>query len=238
MRLATNGFPVPPGVCLSSASHAAEPATRADLVEALSQVASPWAIRSSSLTEDTRHRAFPGIYNTVLGVESLEGVINALCQVGSVPDAEVLRVYSPGDPTPTRVPALIQTIYDPRAAGVLFTNNPISLSDSLLINASWGLGKPVVDGTVTPDQFEVDRTGRVLSAVIAMKDTVVDSFGKAVELPPDVSRKPCLGPQELASLAQIAIKVEQLMGGPQDIEWMQDQTGLLWLVQTRPITTL
>jgi len=238
MRLVTNGFRVPPGVCLSSASHAAEPVIRAELVEALSQIPSPWAVRSSSLTEDTHRRAFPGIYNTVLGVKSLEGAIGALRRVGSAPDAEVLRAYSPGDATPIRIPALIQTIFDPRAAGVLFTSNPISLSDSLLINACWGLGAPVVNGTVTPDQFEVDRTGTVLSSLIAIKNTAVDSFGNSLDLPSSQSRAPCLSPRELASLSQIAIKVERLMKAPQDIEWMQDQRGLFWLVQTRPITTL
>lgn len=238
MRLVTNDFRVPPGMCLSSASHAAELITRAELVEALSQIPSPWAVRSSSLTEDSHHRAFPGIYNTVLGVETLEGVISALRRVGSTPDVEALRAYSPGDPAPTRIPGLIQTIFNPRAAGVIFTNNPISLTGSLLINACWGLGKPVVDGTVDPDQFEVDRTGRALSSLIAMKDTAIDSFGKPLELPSSEFQEPCLGPQGLASLAQIAIKVEQLMGAPQDIEWMQDRQGLFWLLQTRPITTL
>ena len=238
MRLAANGFRVPPGVCLSSASHAAEPVIRAKVVEALAQIPSPWAVRSSSLAEDAQQRAFPGIYNTVLGVENLEGVINALHRVSSAPNAEVMRAYSPCDPTPTRIPALIQTIISPRAGGVLFTNNPISLGDSLLVNACWGLGKPVVDGTVDPDQFELDRTGKVLSSVVAEKVTAVDLFGKSYGLPPSMSQQPCLDPQGLASLVQIAVMVEQIMGAPQDIEWMQDERGLFWLVQTRPITTL
>lgn len=238
MRLTTNGFRVPPGVCLSSASQATEPVIRAHLVDALTQIPGPWAVRSSSLTEDTRRRAYPGIYNTVLGVANIEGVINALHQVGSTPDAEVMRAYSPDNVTPGRIPALIQTIISPRTGGVLFTNNPVSSRKSILINACWGLGKPVVDGTIDPDEFELDRTGRVLSALIAKKDIAVHSSGKSFELPPEKSLKPCLGPPELASLAQLAIRVEQLMGMPQDIEWMQDEQGVFWLVQARPITTL
>jgi pyruvate,water dikinase len=190
------------------------------------------------LTEDTQHRAFPGIYNTVLGVEDISDVIDALRHVSSPPDAELMRVYSSDNAKSKRIPALIQTIISPRAGGVLFTNNPISLSESILINACWGLGKPVVDGTVDPDQFEVDRTGKVLSTLIAKKVFSIDMFGKSSWLPPGKSTEPCLSSQEIDALIKIAIDVEQLMRTPQDVEWMQDEQGKFWLVQTRPITTL
>jgi pyruvate,water dikinase len=238
MRLAANGFPVPPGVCFSSAALAAAPAARDELTRALSAIPGPWAVRSSSLAEDAHHRAFPGIYHTVLGVESLDGAVQALSRVGVVPGAELLRAYSPDDPAPTRIPALIQAIFTPRAAGVVFTKNPITLSDSLLINACWGLGKPVVDGTITPDEYEVDRAGAVLSGIVGAKEPAIDSLGRPLEMPPDQSRKACLSPAALGSLVRTAIEVEQLMGAPQDIEWVQDRQDVFWLVQARPITTL
>lgn len=208
------------------------------MTKALSGIPAPWAVRSSSFAEDSHHKAFPGIYNTILGVKSLADAVQALTRVAATPGAALLRAYSPGDSTPARIPALIQATFAPRAAGVVFTTNPITLSDSLLINACWGLGKPVVDGTVTPDEYEVDRAGTVISAIVGAKESAIDSLGMTLEIPPNQSSKACLSPAELGSLARTAIEVEQLMGAPQDIEWMQDRQGVFWLVQTRPITTL
>jgi pyruvate,water dikinase len=238
MRLAANGFPVPPGACFSSASRAAVPAAKDELTRALSVVPKPWAVRSSSLVEDAGHKAFPGIYHTVLGVESVDGAMQALSQVSVVPGTKLLKAYAPHGSTPARIPALIQTIFTPRAAGIVFTANPITLDESLLINACWGLGKPVVDGTITPDEYEVDRTGVVLSTIVGTKESAIDSLGGPLKMSPKQSGDACLSPVELRSLARTAIEIEHLMGAPQDIEWMQDRQGVFWLVQARPITTL
>ena len=238
MRLTSAGFRVPPGVCLSSASHAITPTVRSRLVQALARLPAPWAVRSSSLAEDAQHRAFPGIYNTMLGIDTIDGLLDALHHVSSAPDPDVVRAYSPGTEFHGLIPALIQTIINPRAGGVAFTNNPITTGATILVNACWGLGHPVVDGTVDPDEFEMDRTGKLISESIAVKEIAVDWYGMPVAVPAGQERQACLSPTDLASLARIAIGVEQLMGAPQDIEWVQDMNGVFWLVQTRPITTL
>ena len=48
------------------------------------------------------------------------------------------------------------------ASGVLFTVDPMSRqNDVMLLDASWGLGPAVVDGTVTPDQFVLAKKPEV-----------------------------------------------------------------------------
>ena len=55
-------------------------------------------------------------------------------------------------------------LLDPDAAGVMFTQNPVTGADERVIEASWGLGEAVVAGLVIPDHFRVDRSGRCSSA--------------------------------------------------------------------------
>ena len=60
------------------------------------------------------------------------------------------------------VGVVVQALLDPGVAGVMFTQNPISGADERMIEASWGLGEAVVAGAVIPDNYRVDRSGRVL----------------------------------------------------------------------------
>jgi pyruvate,water dikinase len=45
-----------------------------------------------------------------------------------------------------------------------------------------------------------------------------------------------LQPAALADLYRFGQRLETALGGPQDVEFAQDETGKMWLVQTRPIT--
>lgn len=45
-----------------------------------------------------------------------------------------------------------------------------------------------------------------------------------------------LSPPELDALRELAGRVEELFGAPQDVEWAIDEGGTVWLLQSRPIT--
>jgi pyruvate,water dikinase len=52
----------------------------------------------------------------------------------------------------------------------------------------------------------------------------------------DLQRVPCLDDAQILALAEVARKVEQHYGKPQDIEWALDQDGNILLLQSRPET--
>ena len=90
---------------------------------------------------------------------------------------------------------VVQEMVDADVAGVLFTRNPLTGADELVIEASWGLGEAVVCGLVTPDHVRADLDGTgPLERVIGEKDVAVrlTCDGATVEngVPADLATMP------------------------------------------------
>jgi len=68
---------------------------------------------------------------------------------------------------------VIQSLVAADVAGVLFTCNPVTGQDELVVEASWGLGEAVVQGLVIPDSCRMDRSGRLLESRAGFKDVSV-----------------------------------------------------------------
>jgi pyruvate,water dikinase len=136
---------------------------------------------------------------------------------------------------------VVQRLVAARAAGVFMTLNPANGDRSTLVcEAVWGLGEPLVSGEVTPDRFVVDKvSGDVVRREIATKPTrlVRDESGgtRVAEVPAQLRDAPCLTDGELAELRHIGRVVERAAGCPQDGEFAVDEDGV-HLLQTRPET--
>ena len=64
-----------------------------------------------------------------------------------------------------RFTAAVQMMADAKAAGVMFTVNlATGADDSIMIEGSWGLGEYIVQGTVTPDNFVVDKDSLTITS--------------------------------------------------------------------------
>jgi pyruvate,water dikinase len=134
-----------------------------------------------------------------------------------------------------------------RAAGVMFSINPVTGDpNQIVIEGNYGLGESVVSGAVTPDEFIVDkRTMKIIDRRIATKKIMYvrdPATGKTVhvDVPVENQNQPCLKDDEVLKLAELAIKIEQHYGKPQDIEWAVDSDlGFpenIFIVQSRPET--
>ena len=130
----------------------------------------------------------------------------------------------------------VQAMFPSEVSGILFTQNPVDLhANQMVIEASYGLGEAVVSGDVTPDRFLVrrDALGQIV-ATLGHKASVVAAFGERRELDPAA---PSLTPQQIAELAELALRVERHFGHPVDIEWGWAE-GQFALLQARPIRGL
>jgi pyruvate,water dikinase len=126
------------------------------------------------------------------------------------------------------------------------TLNPENGDRSKVVCESvWGLGEPLVSGTVTPDRFYLDKvTGELTRSDIAAKETKVvrAASGHGVEtaaVEPDQRQVPSVTDAELAELLRLAKLVERHFGCPQDGEFaVGDGEGAenVFLVQSRPET--
>ena len=151
------GLPVPPGIVL--AWHVVERVAAADRDHAGAILDSPHlpdsrlAARSSAIGEDSSGASFAGQHTTKLNVRrhTLPDAVRAVRESAFTPSALAYREKK-GIAAPPRIGVVVQELIEPVAAGVLFTRNPITGADERLIEAAWGLGEAVVNGSVVPDR--------------------------------------------------------------------------------------
>ncbi len=199
------------------------------------------AVRSSALGEDGAETSFAGQQATFLGVSGADAVVEAVrkCLASLHTDRATAyrRKQTVGGEVAMAV--VVQRLIDADTAGVMFTVDPTDpLGARLSVEASWGLGEVVVSGRVTPDRYTVSRaTGAVLSRAAGDKAVRVTAKGDA-EVPPQQWHALCLSDSQLSQLAALAVRVEASAGGAaRDIEWAF-AGGELYLLQSRPVTTL
>ena len=202
-----------------------------------------WAVRSSAVAEDLEGASFAGQYDTVLGVRGIDEVARALLHCwASFLNPHALQYRRDRNISEYRAAVVVQRLVPADAAGVCFSVNPVDGNrDHVVINANYGLGESVVGGLATPDTFILDKQDRViLSSTIGSKEvmTALVDGGSAEEPVPDEKRgELCLTAHEAALVASLAIQIESQEARPVDIEWAI-QDGQVYLLQSRPITTL
>lgn len=205
----------------------------------------PVAVRSSATTEDAEDASFAGLQDTYLWVmgpqATLRYVRSCWASLYSVPSITYRRKHGMSE-NGVAMAVVVQRMVDARAAGVMFTRSPLTGDRSVItIEATWGLGSAVVGGEVTPDRFVIAKiTGEIPVREISDKHVQhVPAEGggiREIETPENLRHAACLSDQELASLRDIARKVERHYGRPQDIEWAIDRSGDILLLQSRPET--
>lgn len=217
--LMSAGFPVPEGFCVTTAAHRDGVLDLDALASALTALGDgPVAVRSSATTEDLPDASFAGQQDTVLNVRGLQAVATAIRRIWAslhTPRAVSYR-QARGITADPAMAVVVQRMVQPRAAGVLFTVDPLTQTRGrAAIDAAEGLGTQVVDGVVGSDHYTIDANG-----------TITGPSGG------------CLRIAEVRELARIGRHVEETFGRPQDIEWAIDHDGTLWLLQSRAITSL
>jgi pyruvate,water dikinase len=209
---------------------------------------SPWglAVRSSATCEDGALVSMAGLAETVLGVRGLPALVAAVRQVwASIASGRALAYLAAHGVRDVGMALVIQRVVEARAAGVMFTRAPEFIAraadaepNERIVNVSFGLGAPVVNGAATPDVLRVHPDGRLLHAIIAHKPkamVVGDGGVEVVEAAaPDA---PALDTGRIADLASIAARLEKLDSSTWDVEFACDDRRV-WLVQARPATGL
>jgi pyruvate, water dikinase len=190
----------------------------------------------------------PGQYETYLNVSGPEDVVRNVIRVWSSTFNTRSIIARARIGLPLHYDAIgvaVLTMVDAKAAGVLFTINPINGDESkVALEASFGFGEAVVSGNVTPDRYLVDKvTLEIDERIISEKgsefaynpDTREMEYK---ELPADKRKVPCLEDREILELTKIAKKVEAHFGCPQDIEYSVSKSlpfpEGIFLVQARP----
>jgi pyruvate,water dikinase len=208
------------------------------------------AVRSSATAEDLPDASFAGQQETYLNVRGINEVLEKTVKCWSslfTPRAIFYRTEKGFAHEKVLISVGVQKMVNSKAAGVMFTINPVvGDPNQIVIEGNYGLGEAVVSGAVTPDHFVVDkRTMKIVERSIAKKTIAYvrdPNTGKTVHLQvhPEHQEKPCINDEEILKLAELANRIEQHYGKPQDIEWAIDGDlqfpNSVFITQSRPET--
>ncbi len=201
------------------------------------------AVRSSAVGEDDTF-SFAGQFATLLNVPATALLDHYRTIVASkfTPQAIFYWKYRGFslDELPMAVGCL--EMVPAQASGVMFSRNPQAPEqETIVITAVWGLGTFAVDGSVSPDIFELQRRdgfplvhqrlGQKTKALLPQAGGGL----REVALSPEQAAQPCLSPEQLQALAAMALQLEAHFQAPQDIEWSLDDHGQIKLLQSRPL---
>ncbi|WP_375499948.1 glycerol-3-phosphate acyltransferase [uncultured Nostoc sp.] len=211
------GYPVPKGWVLAPID---DPQMLTEFLQP--SELSPLVVRSSAIGEDSFQASAAGQYETVLNVTNPEALQSAIAQVqASYNHPSAVQYRRDRGLKDTAMAVLIQQQVQSVYSGVAFSRDPITQQgDAIIIEALPGSPTQVVSGKVTPEQYRafVIETENSSSVQLEGEGRVPQALIKQV--------------------AYLAYRLEKRYHGtPQDIEWSYDgQT--LWVLQSRPITTL
>lgn len=202
------------------------------------------AVRSSATAEDLKSASFAGQQETFLNVKGDAILIEKIKEGwASLFNGRAIfyRHQQKLDHTNVGIAIVVQKMIESEKSGVMFTIDPMTNDKSkIIIEAIYGLGEMIVQGSVNPDHYEVDKsTLKLLSKETSFQASYLSKKGntnKEYKLAKGKGSKQKITDKEIIELATIGKKVEKHYYFPQDMEWAIEK-GKVYLVQTRAVTT-
>lgn len=213
------------------------------------------AVRSSATAEDLPDASFAGQQESYLSISGEEALLQACrrCYASLFTDRAISYRQTKGfDHMKVALSIGVQQMVRAHtgSSGVMFSIDTETGFDKIvLINAAWGLGENVVQGTVNPDEYQVFKPllcDPTLVPVIekrrgdkAIKMVLGDEVVPTRNVPTSKAERAAfvLSNQEILQLGRWACTIENHYGCPMDMEWAKDgTTDELFIVQARPET--
>ena len=220
------------------------------------------AVRSSATAEDLPTASFAGQQETYLNIRGYPALREACskCLASLFTNRAIsYRIDNNFDHFKVALSIGIMKMVrsDLATSGVIFTlDTETGFRDVVFITGSYGLGENIVQGAVSPDEYYVFKPtyrkgcraiirknlgGKSIKMVYGIGDSKV--LTRNVAVPEADRRRFCLTDDEVLTLADYAIKIEDHYSKkigearPMDIEWAKDGiSGDLFIVQARPET--
>ena len=202
------------------------------------------AVRSSATAEDIKEASFAGQQATFLYVTEKDLIEKVKACWASLYTARAIyyREQQGFKHEDVLIAVVVQKMVNSEVSGVMFTADPITGDPIIIIEAAYGLGEAVVSGSVTPDEYRVDKNSmKILEKYIAKQTRMIVQKPEGgttwKEIPKNKQQNQKLPDELIIELAKIGKKIEEHYKWPQDIEWALEK-GKLYIVQSRAITTI
>ena len=204
------------------------------------------AVRSSATAEDLPDASFAGQQESYLDIKGEANLIQAIRSAwGSLWGARAIfyRATKGYDHFKVLLAVPVQLMIQSEVSGVVFSVNPVSKNkNQVVVEAVWGLGDYMVQGVVNPDHYIVNKKDLTIHSRQIVSQSIMEvrnhpSGVKKVSVPAAKVNSRKLTDEQVIEVAKLSIKVHQHYFFPQDSEFAVED-GKVFLVQTRPITTL
>lgn len=206
----------------------------------------PVAVRSSATAEDLPDASFAGQQETYLNVIGESNLLKRVQDCWAslfTPRAIFYREKQHYSHLKIGIAVPVQVLVDSKISGIMFSVNPVNRNkDQIVIETIWGLGEYIVQGKITPDSDIVDKSSwqiihhHTTAQTRQLKRSTRET--SEVDVPKSLQQQAKLTPKEVLSLAKIAQKLHNHYAKPQDMEFALDSSRKIYIVQSRPITTL
>jgi pyruvate,water dikinase len=204
----------------------------------------PVAVRASLPVDDDSRTSFAGCMTAQLNVAGISRLAAGVKKCWASAFSMAAIFYRQRTGVEFAAPAVIvQNMVNSEKAGCMLTSMPFSGRPEVFIESSWGLGEAVTSGIVVPDSYQADRENGTISEKkagrkrwIFSRDHLTGNTVKQGVLNERVSAY-TLSDAEVKKLCELAMKVEEFFGRPQDIEWAAER-GRLYVMQARPVTSV
>jgi pyruvate,water dikinase len=198
-------------------------------------------VRSSAPGEDSMRSSFAGLHESYVNVRGTKSIIEHIRLVWASlwSDAALLYRQELGLNVEKSVMAVIvQEIIEGDVSGVAFSKNPLNNSEAV-IEAVYGLNQGLVDGSIEPDRWIIDRkTGAILSHTPALRSRKLAAFSEGVRFEPlsaEQAEAPPLSTEHINRVYALVNTADNVFHEPQDVEWTIRENRL-YVLQSRPIT--
>jgi len=203
------------------------------------------AVRSSATAEDLPGASFAGQQATFLNIKGEANLLQAVKECwASLFTARAIfyRVENKIRHESVKISVIVQKMVQSEVSGVMFSIDPVTNDkDRIIIESVWGLGEMIVQGSVVPDTYAVQKgTFAILSKEISDQGMQLTRKGQKTEeikVPEKKKDVQKISNEEIVALAKLASKLQEHYYFPQDIEWAKEGKNL-YIVQTRPVTTM
>ena len=194
-----------------------------------------FAVRASPTADGVSGPTCAGVHSTYCGVVGSEAVASRIqgCWASLYGErALAMNARGLGENTPSMA-VVVQPMLRAEKSGLAA---PLPSSSEVLVEATFGLGEPLVTGAIEPDRHVVDSsTGTIRSTSVGRKQIVLpaDAQGRHRFAPLERQRQQALNDAELADIARLCANVSNALGDAHEIEWLIDGSGLAVLQARR-----
>src|SRR3989344_2210265 len=203
------------------------------------------AVRSSATAEDLPDASFAGQQATFLNIRGEKELLKAVKDCWAslfTPRAIFYREEKKFNHFKVAIAVVVQEMIQSEISGIAFTNDPrTSDKHKMVIEAVWGLGEYAVQGTVTPDRYELERHSLEIQKIDKHEQKVQlirkNTKTKEEKVPRNRQNRQKLSGDKIKELGRILQRIHAHYYFPQDIEWAYNK-GTFYVIQVRPITTL